>query len=342
MIMRNKLPYSGKYVEITISPNCKILESCTQKDNEFARDITYSLTRKNRFIPSKYFYNSIGSQLFKQICNLPEYYIARKEIEILDSIQSELSELLVGGYVVVELGSGSAIKTRYLFDVLSKMQELIEYYPIDISNIIKNSSQKLQNKFDLKITGIVDKYENGLELVRNVNKRKIIVFFGSSIGNFDRHEMIIFLKNVYDSMNPGDLFLLGFDLVKNSAVLERAYNDTKGITKKFNLNLLQRVNDDLGGNFKISEFEHIAFYNIAKQRIEMHIRSKVNQQVYISDIGLSLNLKKDETIRSEYSYKYTVKQISRMMKTIGFNTTRMWCDDQHYFALVLLIKTNPN
>ena len=327
---------NSNYVKTVVSSNCCLIKSQNKKEQDFAKDVAYGLTRKNKFIPSKYFYDKTGSELFDQICSLSEYYLTRKEIEILSSIKQELPKYLVENYAVVELGSGSAIKTRHLFEVLSKNQEKIEYYPIDISSIVKESSQRLQNEFDnLQITGIVDQYESGLDLVKDMDDNKIIAFFGSSIGNFDQQSMLDFLSKIRNSMKPGDLFLLGMDLVKNKEILEAAYNDSKGTTRDFNLNLLQRINSELGGDFDISKFEHIAFYNSKEKRVEMHLRSKIKQQIFISEIGLSVNLEEDDRIRTEYSHKYTLSQIKKIAKRTGFNITKIWCDKQNYFALVL-------
>ncbi len=332
----------SNYVKTVLSPNCILIKTLAKKEQDFAKDIAYGLTRKNKFIPSKYFYDKTGSELFDQICSLPEYYLTRKEMEILDSVKQELPEYLDGNYAVVELGSGSAVKTRYLFEVLSKNQQKIEYYPIDISGIVKESSERLQNEFDnLQITGIVDQYEGGLDLVKDIDEKKIIAFFGSSIGNFDQQSMLDFLSKIRNSMKPGDLFLLGMDLVKNKEILEAAYNDSKGTTRDFNLNLLQRINDELGGDLDAAKFEHIAFYNSKEKRIEMHIRSKIRQQIFIRGIGLSVNLDKGEGIRTEYSHKYTISQIDKMAKKAGFNKIRIWRDTQNYFALVLFSISKP-
>lgn len=308
------------------------------QNDDFAQEIVYGLTRKNKFIPSKYLYDKRGSELFDRICELPEYYPTKKELEILSSFKDEFSSYLDGSYAVVELGSGSAIKTKHLFEVLSG-QKTIPYYPIDISDVITESSARLQDEFsNLHITGIIDQYEGGLEHIKEIDGKKIVVFFGSSVGNFDQKEAIEFLRMVYDSLNDGDLFLLGVDLIKDVDVLETAYNDSAGITAEFNLNLLRRINNELGGDFVLKNFEHLAFYNPQEKRIEMHLRSKKDQLVSIADVDLLLNLKKDETIRTEYSHKYSIPQIKQMADDVGFVTKKIWTDSQNYFALALLAK----
>ncbi len=328
--------FSSNYVRTVLSPNCTLIKTLEKKEQGFAEDVAYGLTRKEKFIPSKYFYDEAGSELFDKICELPEYYLTRKELEILDLAKQDLSEYLDGNYSVVELGSGSAVKTRHIFEVLCKSQEKIAYYPIDISNVVKESSQRLQDEFEnLHITGIVDQYEGGLDLVKDVEGKKIIAFFGSSIGNFDQKSAQDFLGKVRSAMGPGDLFLLGVDLVKGKKVLESAYNDSGGITRDFNLNLLRRINSELGGDLDYAKFEHVAFYNSKEKRIEMHIRSKARQQVSIEKIDLSVNLEKGETIRTEYSHKYTIPQIKKMAKKAGLNPVKIWRDEKNYFALVL-------
>lgn len=334
----NDKTHKQRYSKVRIAPNCFLVKSRSPDEQDFASDVAYGLTRKDKFIPSKYFYDNTGSELFDRICGLPEYYLTKKELEILTIAKNDLSGYLDDDYMVVELGSGSAVKTRHLFDALSK-QKKIEYYPIDISDVVRESSERLQSEFaNLHITGIVDQYENGLDYVKNISKRKIIVFFGSSIGNFDEDGALKFLKRINASMGEGDLFLLGVDLVKDKRVLEAAYNDSAGVTGKFNLNLLQRINGDLGGDFDTGSFEHVAFYNSKKRRIEMHLESKQDQNVNISGIDLAIRLKKGERIRTEYSHKYTGPQIRRIAKDAGFETVRVWTDKKNYFALVLLSK----
>lgn len=306
----------------------------------FADEISSGLSQKDKFIPSKYFYDKEGSELFERICDLPEYYLTKKEIEILSSFKDEFLAHLDGDYAVVELGSGSAIKTKHLFSILSPRQKRVHYYPIDISDVIRQSSRRLQDEFEnLHVTGIIGQYEHGLEHVREVGGKKIIAFFGSSIGNFDQEHTADLLKKIHHSINPGDLFLLGLDLVKDKAVLESAYNDSGDVTARFNLNLLRRINDDLNGNFNLENFEHVSFYNSEEKRIEMHLKSKVRQRVNISGAGVSILLEKDETIRTEYSHKYTIPQIKKMAKTIGFDLKQIWTDEQNYFALALFSKS---
>lgn len=329
----------SKYAEISVSDTYCLIKPQLSEDDGMAEDIAFGLSQKSKFIPSKYFYDKIGSELFEQICDLPEYYLTKKEIEILSSFKDEFVSHLDGDYAIVELGSGAAIKTKHLFEILTARQKRIQYYPIDISDTIHESSQRLQDEFEnLHITGIIGQYEKGLEHIKKTAGKKIVAFFGSSIGNFDQKTTVEFLKKIHESVNDDDLFLLGLDLVKEREILESAYNDSSGTTAKFNLNVLRRINEELDGDFVLRNFEHESFYNAKERRIEMHLKSKTRQQVNIANAGLSLRLEKDEMIRTEYSHKYTIPKIKQMGKTAGFDLKQIWTDSQDYFALALFQK----
>lgn len=327
-----------RYTKITITPRfCYFRSENQEKPSDFATEISYSLTRKNKFIHPKFFYDETGSKLFEEICMLQEYYPTRTELEILQSIKSEIGNHLIGDYALIELGSGSATKTRTLLEILTQKQESVEYYPIDISEILKESSENLQKDYDnLNITGIIDKYETGLKFIKKLSiQNKLIAFLGSSLGNFKPEESMKFLKKIRVLMKENDFFLLGLDLVKDSKILEKAYTDSKGVTSKFNLNLLKRINDELAANFDLDKFEHVALFNNKEKRIEMYLRSKEKQKVFISDINLAFKLEKDELIHTEYSYKYTISGIKNMAEKAGLKPVRIWHDKANYFALVL-------
>lgn len=302
-----------------------------------AEEIGRSLAGRIRFIHPKFFYDEAGSLLFEQITTLPEYYPTRSEMEILRSMRPGLAGFLQGDFALVELGSGSAKKTRLLLDLLAQRQETVEYYPIDISSIIKESSLRLQRDYkNIKITGILGQYENGLSFVKGIACRKVIAFLGSSIGNFSPAAASRLLKNIRLAMGPSDLLLLGLDLAKQRDVLESAYNDFAGITAKFNLNVLKRINAELGGNFDLQNFEHLAFYNQSRRRIEMHLRSRQPQEITISSINLSFKLRRGETILTEHSYKFTHGQIESMARGAGLGVKGIWHDSRKFFAVALL------
>lgn len=325
-----------QYSTVVVNPRFCYLTPRNGIHSDMREEIAFSLTRKQRFIHPKFLYDKQGSVLFDEICTLPEYYLTRSEMEILHSMKTELAQFITEDHVLVELGSGSAKKTRRLLEALVEKQETVQYYPIDISDILKVSSINLQREYrNVKITGILDQYESALDFIKLLDQKKIIAFLGSSLGNFDGKGAAKFLKRVHDAMNPGDLFLLGVDLVKDRKILESAYNDFKGVTARFNLNLLARINRELDGNFDLEKFEHVAFYNENKHRIEMHLRSKFYQKVTISKTDTILRLKEGETILTEYSYKYTIPQMKRMASKIGFKIEKIWLDKSNYFALIL-------
>ncbi|MCE9652203.1 MAG: L-histidine N(alpha)-methyltransferase [Nitrosarchaeum sp.] len=312
----------------------------TKIEKSFADEISFSLNQPSKFINPKFFYDKKGSELFEKICNLSEYYPTRTEISILKKLKVELPQYLDGSFRLVELGSGSSVKTRLILDVLIPLQEKIEYFPIDISEILTESSSLLQRDYyNLFITGIIDTYEGGLEFLKNYDDQKnLIIFLGSSFGNFTPYEGEEFLKKVNSTMKDNDLFLIGLDLVKNKMILENAYDDSQGVTAKFNLNVLSRLNDELDANFNLNNFAHHALYNENDQRIEMYLKSLVSQSVVISKSNISLTLKKNELIHTEHSHKFKLSQIRELMHQTGFNIKNIWLDENNYFALTLVSK----
>jgi len=307
----------------------------------FAEEISSSLNRDSKFISPKFFYDKKGSYLFEKICSLPEYYPTRTEINILKKLQAELPLFLDDSFQLVELGSGTSVKTRLILDIFAKLQAKTEYFPIDISEILTESSEQLLKDYDsLHVTGIIDTYEGGLEFLKNYsNKKNLILFLGSSFGNFTPSEGRDFLRTVHSMMKPADLFLIGLDLVKDKGVLESAYNDSQGVTAKFNLNVLSRINDELDADFNLNDFSHHSVYNTKQQRIEMYLKSMVNQSVVISKSNLLLNLAKDELIHTEHSHKYRLDQIHNLLSGVGFEIKHTWLDDNNYFSLTLISKS---
>ena len=312
----------------------------TQKT--FAQELSHSFSQKQKTINPKFFYDEKGSCLFEKICTLPEYYISRTEVALLRQLEEKLPNHLNGNFRLVELGSGSSTKTRTLIDILEKSQKHIEYFPIDISDILRDSCKELHNDYkNLCITGIIDDYEPALELVKNYdNKNNLIVFLGSSFGNYEPKAGLRFLQKINSLMKNNDLFLLGLDLTKDETVLEKAYNDSQGITAQFNLNVLSRINSELDANFDINKFVHHAVYNKNQNRIEMYLRSLEKQIVNIPKADLVLEVKKDELIHTENSFKFTISQIKEMSAMSNFQIQDMWCDEKRYFGLVLLSKNN--
>ena len=309
-------------------------------EKTFAEEISSSLNRDSKFITPKFFYDKKGSDLFEKICTLPEYYPTRTEIAILKNLQTELPSFIDNSFRLVELGSGASVKTRLLLDIFTQMQQTTEYFPIDISEILTESSEQLLKDYDnLRITGIIDTYEGGLEFLKNYDdKNNLILFLGSSFGNFSPADGKTFLEKINSTMKSGDLFLIGLDLVKDSQILESAYDDAQGVTAKFNLNVLSRINDELDADFNLDNFSHYSTYNKDDQRIEMYLKSLVNQSIIISKSNLSLNLEKNELIHTEHSHKYTLDQIKTLLESTGFKINHTWLDENTHFSLTLVSK----
>ena len=312
----------------------------TKIEKSFAEEISYSLNQNSKFINPKFFYDKKGSELFESICLLPEYYPTRTEISILKKLKHDLPSYLDENINLVELGSGTSVKTRLILDIFTKLQPKTEYFPIDISEILTESSEQLLKDYDtLHITGIIDTYEGGLEFLKSYDdKKNLILFLGSSFGNFTPDDGKLFLEKIFSTMKSGDLFLIGLDLVKNKNILESAYDDSTGVTAKFNLNVLSRINDELDADFDINNFSHYSIYNENDQRIEMNLKSLVSQSVIIGKSNLSLNLDKGELIHTEYSHKYHISQIKKLLSDVGFEFKNMWLDDEKHFSLTLVSK----
>ena len=319
---------------------CYFKPNHEQKTATFAEELNQSLSQNLKSISPKFFYDQRGSEIFEEICQLPEYYLTRTEIKILKKIQNELPEHLSDDFRLVELGSGSSIKTRLILDIFSKLQDKVEYLPIDISEYLKDSCHQLLDDYDnLHVTGVVDTYEQGLTFVKNFDdKPHLIIFLGSSFGNFTPEDGKEFLRKIQYTMKETDLFLIGLDLVKDKQILENAYDDSQGVTAKFNLNVLSRINDELDGNFVLNNFSHTAEFNENKKRIEMYLKSHAEQTVTIPKANLSLQFAENELIHTEHSHKYTISDIEDMMDDAGLQINRIWLDENRHYSLVLASK----
>ena len=339
--MSNTIQKNRDYKKYVVDSKLQYFKPhATKIEKTFAEEIFSSLNADLKFISPKYFYDKKGSELFEKICLLPEYYPTRTEVTILKKLQQELPSFLDDSFRIVELGSGSSVKTRLIIDVFAKLQNKIEYFPIDISEILTESSEQLIHDYDnLYITGIIDTYEGGLEFLKHYDdKNNLITFLGSSFGNFSPSDGYLFLKKIHSTMKSGDLFLIGLDLVKEKHILESAYDDTQGVTAEFNLNVLSRINDELGGNFNLENFEHHSVYHEKEQRIEMYLKSSQKQSVIIPKSNLLLDLEKNQLIHTEYSHKYRLSQIHDLLDDAGFELKHTWLDENKYFSLTLVAK----
>ena len=309
----------------------------------FAKDVNRGLNDSPKHIPCLYFYDYQGSLLFEEICQLEEYYLTRSETEILRIFSEDIISYLPTDIVLVELGSGSCIKTQWIIEELLNQYDKVIYSPIDISKkMLKESSISLLEQYeDLEIVSIAAEYEEGLRQLDMRNEQpKLVLWLGSSIGNFEQQEAIRFLKNIKKTLSSKDFFLIGFDLRKEKSIIERAYNDSQGITAKFNLNLLSRINRELGGEFDLNTFQHKAAYNEEKSRIEMYLISTCEQDVYIADLNRSYHFKKNERVHTENSHKFSLKAIDRLADQVGMEIIEQWFDVKQYFNMTLFKPDN--
>lgn len=305
-----------------------------------ADDVRNGLTaHPKRFLP-KYFYDELGSQLFEAICLLPEYYLTRAENEILTNYADEIAASLEGHKTLLEMGSGSASKTRLVIEALLREQTELLFIPLDISATALESSSRilLQSYPRLRIEAYAADYFAGLaELAKKQRGRTLALFLGSNISNFDKDEAIRFLKAMRNVLKNGDALLLGADLKKDRALLEAAYNDALGVTSAFNLNVLARINRELGGTFDLHAFKHRAFYNQSLGRIEIYIESRKEQVVRIEKLNLEVSFAESELIHTENSYKYDLGDIANLASTTGFQCIKSWLDSQERFSSNLLL-----
>ncbi|MCS7031055.1 MAG: L-histidine N(alpha)-methyltransferase [Gloeomargarita sp. SKYG116] len=299
-------------------------------------DVIQGLTRRPKTLPSYYFYDQRGSELFEQICNLPEYYPTRTEQKILASAAPEIAAL-TGPCDLVELGSGSSRKTRLLLDAYSQLQGDCTYIPIDVSTtMLQTTALHLLADYPcLFIHALAGVYETALEHLPPSARARLLIFLGSTIGNLSPQEEGQFLRQIYLSLSPGDHFLLGVDLQKDIHVLTAAYNDSQGVTAAFNLNILRHLNHCFRGNFSLDRFTHWAFYNEELHQIEMHLVSLEYQVIQLLDLGLEVDLRAQETIRTEISRKFDVTLMAKQLDCHGLPVQRVWQDEQKWFALLL-------
>ncbi len=308
----------------------------------FAEDVRRGLTATPKFLYPKYFYDELGSRLFEAITALPEYYLTRAEAEILRTHAGEIAEALGGPVWLLELGSGDGQKTRLLIQALLAHQGKLEYVPVDISeSAVEASSRSLLLSYpDLRITGYIGEYHAALRAIRKervLPGRTLVLFLGSTLGNLGPEERTALLHDVRDLLNPGEGFLLGVDLKKSEEILIPAYDDPLGVTAAFNLNLLGRINRELGGGFDLAAFRHCAIYNREEGRIEMHLESRKAQKVPVRNLGIEVSFEEGETIFTESSYKFDLGQIAALAGWAGFELRRTWTDAAGRFASNLLI-----
>jgi L-histidine Nalpha-methyltransferase len=309
--------------------------------SEFADAVRDGLTKAGqKELPSKYLYDEVGSALFETICVLPEYGLTRADARLLETHADEIVERLLRPTSVAELGSGTGKKTRWVLEALSRRQRTF-YYPIEISPSALAACEKELGQIDLvSIVGYEQTYLDGLRTVaknRDAEEHLLVLFLGSTIGNFDREMGEEFLREVRDILGRDDALLLGTDLEKDEETQILAYDDPAGVTAAFNRNLLARINRELGADFDLSQFHHEARWNRDERRIEMHLRSMRTQSVTIPAALTRVDFAEGETIWTESSHKYRAAEVLAMAKRTGYRCEGQWIDEEWPFAQNLLI-----
>jgi len=304
--------------------------------SQFALDICAGLGKPGqKELPSKYLYDAVGSALFEVICALPEYGLTRAEERILQLHSCEIVSQLPRPVVVAELGSGTGRKTRFLLEALSRWQSTW-YHPIELSpTALAVLRRELRDIHSISIVGFEREYLDGLREAaarRIKGEHLLVLFLGSTIGNFDGSAGTEFLFRLRQILQPGDSLLLGTDLRKPVDLLISAYDDALGVTAAFNRNLLVRINRELGADFDLTQFEHQAVFNHQTHSIEMHLRSRIPQQVAVADAGLTFQFEKNETIWTESSHKYSQKELGDLARSSGFHCQLQWIDSEWAFA----------
>jgi dimethylhistidine N-methyltransferase len=296
--------------------------------SEFQAAVIAGLAAVPKSLPCKFFYDAQGSALFDRICELPEYYPTRTEIALLQRHAKEFAELIGPDAEVIEFGAGSLQKIGYLLDALESPRA---YVPIDISgDYLRAMTEKLSRAYpNLTLTPVVADFTQALRLPAS-GARRIGFFPGSTIGNFDYAEALAFLQRAVRLLRGGGL-LIGVDLVKDPAILHAAYNDSAGVTESFNKNMLVRANRELGANFDVGAFAHYAPYNPNAKRIEMHLLSRIDQNVEVA--GQTIAFLEGETVHTESSYKYTPDGFRTLAMAAGFVPRAIWCDPERLFSL---------
>jgi dimethylhistidine N-methyltransferase len=306
---------------------------------DFAEDVRRGLSAQPKQLFPKYLYDELGSQLFEAICLLPEYYPTRAENEILTRYADEIVGLTGQPNTLIEMGSGSASKTRLLIEALLRSQAELLFIPVDISASALESSSRilLQHYPRLRVEAYAAEYFNGLEeLSKTQRGRTLVLFLGSNISNFEPAEARAFLNATRKILRREDALLLGADLKKDPQVLKAAYNDAHGVTAAFSRNILARINRELGGHFDLRAFRHRALFNEEQSRIEIHLESAKEQTISIDLLPLQLQFAEGELIHAENSYKYDLDAIASLASQSGFSCERTWLDQQQQFSSNLL------
>lgn len=315
------------------------LEDGQAAQRTFAVDVLIGLSERPKRLPSKYFYDARGSALFQRITELDAYYPTRCEFQIFERYRAEILDRFRGEPLnLVDLGAGDGRKTRVLLEHLVASGADVRYVPIDISEAaMQTVTAAMRRRFpSLPIAGLVSEYFDGVRwLGRQTDRRNLVLFLGSNVGNFDRPRARAFLRQLWNALNPDDHALIGFDLKKDIELLLDAYNDPEGVTAQFNLNMLRRINEELGGDFRLDRFRHFATYNVFSGAMESYLVSLDDQTVHIEALQQAFEFEPWEPIHTEYSYKFLPGDIDDLARSAGFATEEAWSDPDRWFCDVL-------
>jgi L-histidine N-alpha-methyltransferase len=305
-------------------------------ERSLADDVLDGLTRPFKELPPKHFYDARGAELFDRICELPEYYPTRTERAILDEAAGELARL-TGAAELVELGSGTAAKTRVLLDALHDAGTLARYVPVDVTErMVRECAEELTDEYPgLHVHGVIGDFERHLDRVPAAIGPRIVIFLGGTIGNFPPGSRRRFLRQIASLLSEGDYLLMGTDLVKDPAVLEAAYDDAQGLTAEFNRNVLRVLNRELDANFNPSDFEHVALFDRQHEWIEMRLRARREHTTLVRALDLPVHFKAGEEMRTEISAKFTPERLQSDLAAAGLELVRWLTDPEDLFALTL-------
>ena len=305
-------------------------------ERALADDVLDGLTRPFKELPPKHFYDARGAELFDRICDLPEYYPTRTERSILEAQAGDIVEL-TGAAEIVELGSGTAAKTRLLLRAMAEAGTLRRYVPLDVTEqmILETAAALVEEYPGLLVHGIVGDFERHLQHLPRPLGPRLVAFLGGTIGNFTPGSRRRFLRGLAKAMGPEDHLLLGTDLVKDPAVIEAAYDDSEGVTAAFNRNVLHVVNRELDADFDVDAFDHVAFFDREREWIEMRLRATSRQRVHVGALGLDVEFEPREELRTEISAKFTFERLEGDLDAAGLELEHVFTDDDGLFALSL-------
>ena len=302
-----------------------------------ALEVREGLSATPKRLPAKLFYDEIGSALFEQITELPEYYLTRTERSILERFAGEILQQAGPSLTLVELGAGTASKTRILIEELLQRQSRALFYPIDVSpSALDEAMRQLGRQFpSLRVNPIVADYTGGVPALGRISGRKLVLYIGSSIGNFEPPHAVRILRRIRQALRPGDALLLGADFAKSPKILLPAYDDSQGVTATFNKNILGRLNREMDADFNLDVFRHVALWNRRHSRMEIYLESLAAQSVFIPALDMDLSFRLGERIHTENSYKYTDEMIDSILRQSGFRLEQTWCDRKKWFGVHL-------